>query len=106
MQTKFNLLVLFTLLLVVQLSAQPRRELVKVLVSPEQSDWTYKTGERAEFSIQVLKNNVPMNGIEISYRIQPEKVEIWEEGTLVLKDGVAKIKTKRFKETGFLRCHA
>jgi len=89
-----------------QLLAQPRRELVKVIVSPSQSDWTYESGERAEFSITVLKNNIPIEGIQINYRIQPEKVDLWDEGTVTLKKGMAKIKAKRFKNAGFLRCHA
>jgi len=104
MHTKILFFVLF--FISTQLLSQPRRELVKVIVSPSQSDWTYESGERAEFSIMVLKNNVPMEGIQISYRIQPEKVYVWDEGRLTLKNGVAKIKAKRFINAGFLRCHA
>ena len=94
------------LLLAISLNAQPRRELVKVLVTPDHSDWTYELGEQAEFSITVLKNNVPMDGIEISYVIQPELVEAWDTGTLILKKGSASIKADKFKEPGFLRCTA
>lgn len=101
-----KILFLAALLLSAQLFAQPKRELVKVIVTPNKTDWTYQSGEKAEFSITVLRNNVPIEGIDVNYKIQPEKVDIWEEGTQKLKDGVVEIKTKKFKEAGFLRCHA
>ena len=90
----------------VTLTAQPRRELVQVIVTPSHADWTYETGERAEFTITVLRNNVPLNGIEINYVIQPELVDSWDEGTLVLEDGSVSVKAKKFTDPGFLRCTA
>ena len=77
--------VILALILSISISAQPRRELVKVIVTPNHSNWTYEVGEQAEFSITVLKNNVLLEGIEINYVIQPELVEVWDEGTLILK---------------------
>lgn len=106
MKTKNLFLILLAICLSIQIIAQPKRELVKVIVAPDNTNWTYESGERAEFTITVLKNNVPIEGIEVSYRIQPEKVDIWDEGTLTIKNGSAKIKAKRFKNPGFLRCHA
>ncbi len=97
---------LIFLILASVLNAQPRKEYVQVLVSPNHSDWTYETGDRAEFTVSVLKNSVPLEDIEVKYRIQPEKVDVWEEGTVKLKDGKATIKAKKFKDPGFLRCHA
>lgn len=104
MKTKLVFLVAF--LISLQVVAQPKRELVKVIVTPDKTDWTYKTGDRAEFSIAVLKNNVPIEGIKVNYRIQPEKVDVWDEGTVTIKNSSAKIKAKKFKDPGFLRCHA
>ncbi len=97
---------LIFLILASVLNAQPRKEYVQVLVSPNHSDWTYETGDRAEFTVSVLKNSVPLENIEVNYRLQPEKVDVWEEGTVKLKDGKATIKAKKFKDPGFLRCHA
>lgn len=85
---------------------QPRKALVQVIVTPDRTDWTYTKGERAEFKLSALKNNVPLDGIEVNYRIGPEMVESWEEGTVTLKKGEATIKSKRFTESGFLRCQA
>ena len=85
---------------------QPAKQLVQVIVTPDNADWTYDKGERAEFQIMVLKNNVPLQDVEVSYRINPEKMDNWEEGKLTLKKGVASVKAKRFNDPGFLRCHA
>lgn len=86
--------------------AQPARQLVQVIVSPNHSDWTYETGDRAEFTISVLRNNENLDGIEVNYVIQPELVDKWEEGTITLKKGVATVKAQKFKAAGFLRCTA
>ena len=99
-------LLLSALFVAIQLTAQPHKELIQVIVSPDHADWTYDTGERAEFTISVFKNNVPLDGIKVNYRIQPEKMEPWDEGVVTLKKGEATVKAKRFKEPGFLRCHA
>ena len=86
MKFKYFILSSFALFFSVSLLfSQPSRAFVQIIVSPDHPDWTYEIGERAEFSITVLKNNVPIEGIEIQYRIQPELVEIWDQGTMVLK---------------------
>lgn len=91
------------------LTAQPSRQLVEVIVSPNHTDWTYGVGEQAEFSINVLRNNVPLEGVKINYTIGPDpgyrEIKIWDEGTLSLKKNT-KVKASKFKEPGFLRCTA
>jgi len=92
------------------LIAQPRQELVEVIVSPNHTDWTYSVGEQAEFSISVFRNNVLLDDIEIKYIVQPDPgyrtLKIWDEGTRTLKNNSTKIKAKKFTEPGFLRCTA
>ena len=51
MKLKFKFSILFALLFYSYLSAQPREELVKVIVTPNHNDWTYEIVEQAEFSI-------------------------------------------------------
>ena len=106
MKTRVLFTIVITLFISVQLFAQPKHQLVEVIVTPDKADWTYEVGERAEFTITVYRNYVPLEGIEVSYKIQPELVEVWDEGVLTLKDGVTKVKAKKFKEPGFLRCTA
>lgn len=94
------------MLLTMQLFAQPVRQLVQVVVTPDKADWNYKTNERAVFSVTVFRNNVPLDGIEIKYTIQPELMPAIEEGKLLLKNGVAHVKAPGFNAFGFLRCTA
>jgi cephalosporin-C deacetylase-like acetyl esterase len=92
------------------LFAQPRAELIKVIVTPDHSDWTYDINDQAEFSITALRNNVPLEGFEIKYTIQPDAgrrfIKILDEGTFVLKKQSTKIKAHKFDAPGFLRCTA
>lgn len=106
MKNRLFLLSVFMLSVCVQVWSQPARQLVQVIVSPDKSDWTYEKGERAEFQITVLKNNVPLEGVNVKYSIGPELMNAWEEKTVPLKNGVISVKAKPFKEAGFLRCTA
>ncbi|MFC4720962.1 acetylxylan esterase [Geojedonia litorea] len=110
MKIKIYVSVLFALSICGIMNAQPREQLVKVMVTPNHTDWTYKTGEQAEFTITALRNNVPLEGAEIKYTIQPESgyrtLPIWDEGSFILKDKATKIKAKKFDKPGFLRCTA
>lgn len=90
----------------INLFSQPAKQLVQVNVSPDNADWNYKTGDRAEFRITVMRNNVPLDGLEVSYSIQPELMKPLEQGKVTLKKGEATVKAKPFKEPGFLRCEA
>ena len=103
---KIVLLLSVVTLFVFQTFAQPARQLVQVVVTPDHADWNYKTGDKPEFTVTVLRNNVPVEGIEIKYSIQPELMPAIEEGKMNLTDGVAVVKAPKFKTPGFLRCTA
>jgi cephalosporin-C deacetylase len=104
MNKKLSLLS-FLILFAFQIFAQPARQLVQVVVTPDKADWTYAIGDRAEFAIQVLRNNVPLDGIEVNYNIQPEQMKAVDEGKLTLKKGTASVKAPKMKDPGFLRCN-
>lgn len=106
LKLRFILMLLLAVGIFFQTAGQPARQLVQVIVTPDRADWTYEKGDRAEFQITVLKNNVPLEGIEVNYRINPEKMENREEGKVTLKKGVASVKANRFRDAGFMRCHA
>lgn len=110
MKVKSIVSLLFILFVFSFVNGQPREEYIKVIIAPDHADWTYDIGERPEFSISVLKNNVPMVGVVVNYSIQPDagkkRIEIWDEGTLTLKNGISTVKSKKFNESGFLRCTA
>jgi cephalosporin-C deacetylase-like acetyl esterase len=104
MNKKISVIILMAIV-AIQLTAQPVRQMVQVYVTPDKSDWLYKTDERAEFTIQVFRNNVPLSGIEVKYSIQPEQMPAIEEGKLTLEKGTASVKAPKFKDPGFLRCN-
>ncbi len=108
MRLKEYVPILGSFLFSIYISAQPAEKLIKVIVAPNEIDWTYAVGEQAEFSITVLKNNIPMKDVMINYTIEPEagleQIKILDSGVLLLKDGKTTIKAKRFNEPGFLRC--
>lgn len=106
MKIKILFLLSFSIFLTHVVNSQPARQLVQVMVSPDKADWNYKPGDRVIFRFQVYQNNVPLDGIEINYSIEPELMGSIEEGAVVLKNGEAKVKAKAFNEAGFLRCHA
>lgn len=101
---RFNLLAAI-LLCSILLNAQPARQLVQIIVTPDKADWTYKTGDKAGFTIQVFRNNVPLEGVEVKYSIQPEQMKAIDEGKVSLKKGSATVEAPKFKDPGFLRCN-
>ncbi|MEL7586708.1 MAG: acetylxylan esterase [Prolixibacteraceae bacterium] len=86
--------------------AQPAQTQVMVVVSPDQADWEYNTGEEVTFSIEVFEFGNPLDQLSVSYRYGLEMLEPAQQGTVKLKDGEAAVKVKGLKEPGFLRFYA
>lgn len=100
--------VLFFLLLISCLSFSQSRsnQLIQVLVSPDKADWTYGVGEEAGFTVRVIRHQVPVDGIEVSYSIGPEKMPAMAAGKVKLTGGSTVVGKGRLSEPGFLRCEA
>jgi cephalosporin-C deacetylase-like acetyl esterase len=84
---------------------QPVEQYIKVVVAPDHSDWTYKTGESAKFQISVLQNGNPIKDVKVKYQIGLEKLEptVKKEG-VVLQKGTLVVEGGTLKSAGFLRC--
>jgi cephalosporin-C deacetylase-like acetyl esterase len=96
--------VVFGLLLFFEYStAQPARELVQIVVSPDKADWTYKTGEQPEITVTVYQKNVPVSGISLNYEYGPELMKPDKSGTEILKKGVLEMKLPAVQKPGFYR---
>ena len=54
---------------------QPVEQFIKVVVAPDHSDWTYKTGESAKFQVSVLQNGNPVKDVKVKYQVGLEKLE-------------------------------
>lgn len=110
MNLKFRISLVIALAFCCFLNAQPREELVKVIIAPNHTDWTYDVGEQAEFSISVLRNNIPLKDVAVDFKIETDpgyrEIQISNEGRKPLKNGRVTLKTKKIKTAGFLRCTA
>ena len=94
------------LLWVFEITAQPRDKYIKVVVAPDHPDWLYKTGEKVNFRVSVLKDGNPIKGIDIDYEIKPEKMNNLKEGTIQLNKDFVSIEGGTLNNPGFLRCWA
>ena len=101
MNTKRLLALLTLLLLFLPLSAQIRGNNITVTVQPDHQDWTYKTGEKATFTVNVLKSGTLLDNVSIDYAAGPEMYQDVKKNT-VLKDGTLKL-TGTMKQPGFYR---
>jgi cephalosporin-C deacetylase-like acetyl esterase len=103
---KINLLFILIFVSLKTLTAQspPSEKWVKIIVSPERPDWKYAVGENVKFRVNILKGNVPIAGVKISYEIGPEKMSPTISKEEILKDGSVIIDGGTMKKPGFLRC--
>ncbi|WP_159523031.1 acetylxylan esterase [Sunxiuqinia indica] len=85
---------------------QPKEEFIKVVVSPDHSDWNYAVNESVRFSIKVLKSNVALEGAQISYTIGPEKMPAIDSATVAIPESGLIVDAKGMAQPGFLRCTA
>ncbi len=93
-------LLLFVLCL--NLWSQAGTPLIKVIIGPDHKDWTYKVGETARFTVQVIQYGNLLENITADYEAGPEMLpDIKKEG-VVLKNGKMEL-TGTMKTQGFYR---
>jgi cephalosporin-C deacetylase len=83
--------------------AQERTGTVRVQVSPNRDDWTYRTGESVEFSVLVLRDGRPVPGASVRYELGPETLPAAEKKTIAVPEQGLTIKAAGLKDPGFLR---
>jgi len=76
--------------------------LIKVIVSPDHKDWTYKVNEKAKFSIQVMQYGNLVENVTVDYEAGPETLPDIKEQGVVLKNGKLEL-TGTMKVPGFYR---
>jgi cephalosporin-C deacetylase len=82
--------------------SQPATSLVKVIVSPDHKDWTYKVNEVAKFSVQVLKYGNLIDNVAIDYETGPETLPDVKKEGVILKNGKTEF-SGTMKVPGFYR---
>lgn len=83
--------------------AQPPQQLVQIIVSPNHTDWLYKTNETVTFDIQVFRHGNLLKDVTVDYELGPEFYPTEKKSNVVLKDGKLTLKSK-MGTPGFLRC--
>lgn len=86
--------------------AQPTEKFIKVIVAADHTDWTYKVGEKAKFTVSVLQNGNLLKNAKVRYEIGPEKMEPTKKETITLAAGTQTLETGTMTTAGFLRCIA
>lgn len=94
------------LILSIAVQAQPAEKQYKVIVAPDRTDWTYKTGQKAKFTITVLHNGNPVENVRLRYEVGPEKMTPTKRETVVLKKGTTTVDGGTLREPGFIQCIA
>lgn len=84
--------------------AQPVEQFIKVIVSPNHENWTYKVGEPVKFTIAIIKDGNPLKNAVAKYELGPEKMDAVKKDSLTLKDGRLIVEAQGMKTPGFLRC--
>lgn len=100
--SKLLLQISLFLAITVNCLAQPATSLVKVIISPDHKDWTYKVSEQAKFSVQVLQYGNLMENVTIDYETGPEALPDVKKKGIVLKNGKTEF-TGTMKTPGFYR---
>lgn len=83
---------------------QPAQQLIKVVVAPDHSDWTYKPGEKVKFTITVLQSGNALKNAIVKYEVGPERMEVTKKDSLSIANGILSIDGGTLKTPGFLRC--
>ena len=76
-----NLFSLFILIILGSSANAQTEQLIKVIVSPNHEDWTYKIGEEVKFEIAILKSNIPLK----NSKNHPRILLLKSEGKMIKK---------------------
>jgi cephalosporin-C deacetylase-like acetyl esterase len=106
MKTKSFSILLPLFLFLHILHGQPVEKFIKVLVAPDHSDWIYKKGETARFTVSVLKNGNYIPNVKVKYELGEEKMDPIKAESLILTSGTQQINGGTLNKAGFLRLTA
>ena len=106
---KSRILLLFSLILLcyhTESTAQRSniKDYVRIEITPDHDDWTYRTNEQASFTIRVIRGNVALKNIPLTYEIGPEKMPPVQTGKSRMEKGFLTVKAGTMKTPGFTTC--
>ena len=80
------------------------KDYVRIEITPDHDDWTYRTNEQASFTIRVIRGNVALKNIPLTYEIGPEKMPPVQTGKSRMEKGFLTVKAGTMKTPGFTTC--
>lgn len=94
---------LLLFLCTVPVLAQIKGSEIRVVVSPDHTDWTYRLKEKCTFTVQVYKAQNLLPDVKIDYELGPEWYPVEQKEGVLLKDG-KKTLSGSMDQPGFFRC--
>ena len=91
------------LLCMLATTAQIRGNEIRVVVSPDHTDWNYRLNEKCTFTVRVLKAQNVLPDVKVDYELGPEMYPTETRKGVVLKNGELALHGT-MKTPGFLRC--
>jgi cephalosporin-C deacetylase len=88
------------------LLAQPAEKLIKVIVAPDHTDWTYRVGEPVKFTIMVLQNGNPLKNAAVRYTVGAEKMTPTKRDSSFTNSGILTVEGGTMNTAGFMNCIA
>jgi cephalosporin-C deacetylase-like acetyl esterase len=76
-------------------------KLISFVLTPSAPDWKYAVNQSASVQIMVLKNDVPLEDVTVSYEFGPEMLAAEKQGNLQLKKGQGRLDIGTSKQPGF-----
>ena len=95
-------LLLASILLTCQMIGQVRGNNIRVTVTPDHKDWTYKIGQRVSFTVNVLKSGTLLDNAKIDYEMGPVMYPDIKKKDVTLNEGTMTT-SATMKKAGFLR---
>ena len=86
------------------LFAQNQNPYVQILMYPANDSWDLKIGDQAKLKVSVIKDNIPLKNLDISYSYGLEGMPAEKSGTIKLKEQHEVISIGTLKNAGFKRC--
>lgn len=86
------------------LYAQMPEQMIKIIVSPDHDDWQYKTGEKANFTVQVFYHLNTLKEVKAYYEVGPEKMDPVKKDSVILNGKPFSVEGGTLSSPGFLRC--
>lgn len=91
------------LLCMLAATAQIRGNEIRVMVSPDHTDWNYRLNDKCTFTVRVLKAQNLLQNVTVDYELGPEMYPTEVKKGVLLKNGELKLQGT-MKTSGFLRC--